>query len=66
MLNIIKSNITQKNNIKLAEKKSAKQFPSSIREWNNSIYVFNKNALNLIPYTTLLANNIIKSFVCFR
>ena len=62
MLNIIKSNITQKNNIKLAEKKSAKQFPSSIREWNNSIYVFNKNALNLIPYTTLLANNIIKSF----
>jgi ribosomal VAR1-like protein len=62
MLNLIKSDIVNKKNTKLIEKKSVKQFPSSVREWNNSIYVYNKNALNLIPYTTSLANNLIKSF----
>ena len=44
------------------EKKSGKHFPSSVREWNNSIYVYNKKALNLIPVTTISALNIIKSY----
>lgn len=39
-----------------------KHFPSSVREWNNSIYVYNKNTLNLIPSTTNSAMKIIKSF----
>ena len=39
-----------------------KHFPSSVREWNNSIYVYNKNTLNLIPSTTVSAMKIIKIF----
>jgi hypothetical protein len=62
MLNLIKSNIKEKSIVKAEEKKSEKHFPSALREWNNSIYVFNKNALNLIPSTTLTAINLIKSF----
>lgn len=63
MLNLIKSNIKDKSKAKLEEeKKSEKHFPSAIREWNNSIYVYNKNALNLIPSTTLTAIKLIKSF----
>jgi len=62
MLNLIKSDFKVKSKIKVEEKKSAKHFPSAIREWNNSIYVFNKNALNLIPSTTLSAIKLIKSF----
>ena len=44
-----------------SEKKS-KHFPSSVREWNNSIYVYNKNNLSLIPSTTVSAMKIIRSF----
>ena len=62
MLNLIKSNIKEKSIAKAEEKKSEKHFPSALREWNNSIYVFNKNALNLIPSTTFTAMNLIKSF----
>lgn len=63
MLNLIKSNIKDKSKSKLEEeKKSEKHFPSAIREWNNSIYVYNKNALNLIPSTTFTAIKLIKSF----
>jgi hypothetical protein len=63
MLNLFKlnSNITKKNIIS-KKRKSSKHFPSSIREWKNSIYVFNKNALNLIPSSTLVAINLIKSY----
>ena len=39
-----------------------KHFPSSTREWGNSIYVYNKNALNLIPIASLSATKIIKSY----
>lgn len=62
MLNLTKSDVEKKSNIKIAEKKSVKQFPSAIREWNNSIYVFNKNTLNLIPSATLSAIKLIKNF----
>ena len=39
-----------------------KHFPSSIREWNNSIYVYNKTNLNLIPYASKYAMKLIKGF----
>lgn len=39
-----------------------KYFPVSTREWNNSIYVFNKNTLGLIPQSTISAINIINGY----
>lgn len=64
MLNLF--NLKEKNTlnkpVKNQEKRTSKHFPSSVREWNNSIYVFNKNSLNLIPTTTLIVTNIIKSY----
>lgn len=42
--------------------KFLKDFPSSTREWRNSIYVFNKHILNKIPTLSYLAINIIKSY----
>lgn len=39
-----------------------KHFPSPTREWINSIYVFNKNSINLIPSTTNLVVKLIKSY----
>lgn len=62
MLNLLKLNLNNKYRIKVEEKKTSKHFPSPVREWNNSIYVYNKNALNLIPSTTLSAIKLIKSF----
>ena len=62
MLNLIKLNMKMKNNVEGEQKKSAKHFPSAIREWNNSIYVYNKNTLDLIPSSTLLAIKLVKSF----
>lgn len=44
------------------QKKHNKHYPSTVREWNNSIYVFNKNAINLIPQVTELVNKLIKSY----
>jgi len=64
MLNIFKLNLNKKSK-KLTsnqEKKSLKHFPSSIREWNNSIYTFNKNAINLIPVVTTMASKLIRSY----
>ena len=64
MLNIVKLHVSNKNDApKMLNKvKSLKHFPSSIREWNNSIYVYNKNSLNLIPHSTISGINIIKSY----
>ena len=42
--------------------KSSKHFPSSTREWKSSIFLYNKNNLNLIPMTDLSAINIVKSY----
>ena len=61
-LNMSKSYLNQKNKIRAEEKKTTKHFPSAVREWNNSIYVYNKNALNLIPSTTSSTLKLIKSF----
>jgi hypothetical protein len=64
MLNILKlysNKKTEKKNIGPQEKHN-KHHPSAVREWNNSIYVFNKNAINLIPQATELVNKLIKSY----
>lgn len=64
MLDLFKLNSTKKTEtIKInQQKKHNKHHPSAVREWNNSIYVFNKNAVNLIPQVTLLAIKLIKSY----
>ena len=64
MLNIVKLNLLGKKEVPsfLNGVKTPKHFPSSIREWNNSIYVYNKNNLNLIPSTTTTAIRIIKNY----
>ena len=62
MLNLLKLNLKDNYKTKVEEKKSSKHFPSPVREWNNSIYVYNKKALNLIPSTTLSAIKLVKSF----
>lgn len=42
--------------------KSSKHFPSSTREWKSSIFLYNKNNLNLIPITDKSAISIVKSY----
>ena len=42
--------------------KSSKHFPRSTREWKNSIYLYNKNNLSLVPSTDLSVINMIKSY----
>lgn len=64
MLNLLKRKKIEKEIIKPLTIKF-KHFPSSIREWNNSIYVYNKNNLNLIPFTGIYVMKIIKSFFNF-
>jgi len=64
MLNLFKlynNNKTEKKKISSQEKHN-KHYPSAVREWNNSIYAFNKNAINLIPQVTELATKLIKSY----
>ena len=64
MLNIVKLNLLNKNKPQhsINEVKTSKHFPSSTREWINSIYVYNENSLNLIPNTTISAVKIIKGY----
>ena len=52
---------SEKKNLNSQEKHN-KHHPASVREWNNSIYVFNKNTLDLIPQATELATKLIKSY----
>ena len=64
MINLFKlynNNKIEKKKINFQEKHN-KHYPSAIREWNNSIYAFNKNAINLIPQVTELATKLIKSY----
>jgi len=64
MLNLFKLNFNKKTEKKIfyPQEKHNKHHPSAVREWNNSIYAFNKNAINLIPQTTELVNKLIKSY----
>jgi len=50
--------INNKNN----EQIKPRHYPSSVREWNNSIYLYNKNNLSLIPSISVNANKIIKGY----
>ena len=65
MLNLFKlyNNSKQKTEKKInSQEKHNKHHPSAVREWNNSIYVFNKNTINLMPQATELATKLIKSY----
>ena len=64
MLDLLKKKKTNQK-LKQSSNDLPKHYPSSVREWNNSIYFYNKNHLNLIPHTTKYALNIIKSFFYF-
>ena len=63
-------NLVRKNKLLIKKKffnqnkiiKSSKHFPSSTREWKDSIYVYTKNSLNLVPSTSNYSMNIIKSY----
>ena len=39
-----------------------KHFPSSVREWKNSVYLYNKKNLDLLPVTSNYVMKIIKGF----
>ena len=58
MLNIIKSKLKNTYKKKILNKPNSviynKDFVPAVRDWNNSIYVYNKNALNLIPIASRL------------
>lgn len=40
-----------------------KYYPVSTREWNNSIYSFNKNTLSLIPWSSKLSSKLITNYL---
>lgn len=67
MLNLFKLNTRKTNNNKNItiekNKDYYKDFPVSTREWNNSIYVFNKNTLALIPQATMSTIYLIKGYL---
>ena len=67
-LNLFKlnSNKKKKNKRVNEQKKCHKHYPASIREWSNSIYVYNKNALNIIPQATVSSMKLIKSYFNFH
>lgn len=65
LLSIIKKTKTEINTNKTYfsdNLDTIKHFPSSVREWNNSIFSFNKNALSLIPNISNLAIKIIRNY----
>jgi hypothetical protein len=53
---------TNKKENSLDKLNTLKHFPSSVREWDNSIFVYNKNALPLVPFISKLALKLIKSY----
>jgi len=65
MLNIIKSKLNtsykkRSNNINVAI--GYKNFVPAIRDWKNSIYVYNKNTLSLIPLASNYIMKLIKGY----
>ena len=65
MLNIFKSKFNNKNKIYTNNTeigKYTRDYPPSVREWKNSIYLYNKNALSLIPESSKLALRFFKSY----
>jgi len=61
LLSVLKKTYSKTNN-SLDKLKTLKHFPSSVREWDNSIFVYNKNALPLVPSISKLALKIIKVY----
>ena len=66
MLKIIKSKLEDKYKKKSLNKEDVaiynKDFVPAVRDWKNSIYVYNKNALSLIPVAGRLVNSLIKGY----
>jgi len=67
MLNLFNLKLNNKDNIKIINKdliktNQIKHFSPSIKEWNNSIYNYNKNTLNLMPVTNKLIMTIFKNY----
>ena len=66
MLKIIKSKLKDKYKKKTLNKEDVaiyyKDFVPAVRDWKNSIYVYNKNALSLIPVAGRLVNSLIKGY----
>lgn len=66
MLKIIKSKLKDKYKKKSLNKEDVaiynKDFIPAVRDWKNSIYVYNKNALNLVPVAGRLVNSLIKGY----
>ncbi len=66
MLKIIKSKLKDKYKKKSLNKEDVaiynKDFVPAVRDWKNSIYVYNKNALSLIPVAGRLVNSLIKGY----
>jgi len=67
MLNIIKSKLKNRYNSKKSLNNENviirnKDFVPAVRDWKNSIYVYNKNALSLIPVASRLVIKLIKGY----
>ena len=66
MLKIIKSKLKDKYKKNSLNKEDVaiyyKDFVPAVRDWKNSIYVYNKNALSLIPVASRLVNSLIKGY----
>jgi len=64
MLNIFKQDTNIKNKKKIIKDYIlyTNNYPSSIREWDNSIYTYNKYTFNHIPQVTLSSIKLIKSY----
>ena len=66
LISVIKKENLKKGNSLSQDKKTdlnpSKHFPSSVREWDNSIFTYNKNSLALIPHLSNLAIKLIKSY----
>lgn len=66
MLNIIKSKLNNTYKKKSLNNTNVtirnKDFVPAVRDWKNSIYVYNKNALSLIPVASRLVMKLIKGY----
>ena len=67
MLNIIKAKLKNTYKKKSLNNENViirnKDFVPTIRDWKNSIYVYNKNSLSLIPVASRLVMKLIKVYL---
>ena len=67
MLNIIKSKLNNTYKKKSLNNENVtirnKDFVPAVRDWKNSIYVYNKNTLSLIPVASRLVMKLIKGYL---